>query len=134
MGCVNPDQLLVFDWRRGKRVRSIEGMGKSVLCSARLSDGLFAATGWDAVLRIGVLNDWENAAAIPTAQPVVGLALAADGALVSMDRKGVIKVWRDGRLERACPGALEHVRLGTPVTVCAGRIVALAAKASVVIV
>lgn len=124
-----PCSVDVLDWRLGRRLHVLGGFGKiGLYANAVLPNGRLVIGGLDGRIRIGKVDDWESAQVINNGlkrSALSSVVVAADGAFVTNDSNGNIKVWRNGECEATYSGSSGDFNKGISVAIVGPRVFAV---------
>ena len=127
MSMSHPAQIEVWDWRTGKCVRTLTGLGGGwVLANSLLPDGRLVAGDEEGTIRVGSLDNWAAATVISNGRrALIGVLAGHDGSFVTTDKAGNIKLWRNGSCEIALTGCHTFAYYGLPLAVIGRRFIAV---------
>ena len=127
-GCSSPGRLEVWDWREGKCLHSFGGFGAEVTASALFADGRLIVADTQGCIRIVDVAAWESAEVISEAGPVVCILTTKSSSFFTADRKGVVKLWRDGLCVAQNAGSVAADVSHTAMAVVGNRLIAVGSK------
>ena len=130
-----PPAVEVWDWQQGKRLHVLRMPGNAVRAVARFGDGRLVVGGFDSQIYIGDPSKWQAADILPNNSSVTAVLTTQDGAIVTTDVAGTIRVWK-GALDCRYPGALgsRERYYGVGLAIVGSRIVAVASDAGVLVI